>query len=117
MGGMAQPNQTTQIIAKNQWYTIWREIDEGVRLIVKYTDRFDASIYAMRVVEIRGDTIHIYVKWNISPERRGERHTAVRLQPETVAQWRDRLLSVSSINDFNNLMWDLDDVINQAKEL
>ncbi len=116
---MAQP-KTTQIIAKSQWYTIYREIDEdAVRLIAKYVDRFDASVYAMRVTEISRDgLLRMYAKWDV-PETKGERLiAAVRLQPETAAQWRSRMLSVETIKDFERLMWELDEayVINQAKE-
>jgi hypothetical protein len=108
MGDMAQ-NQT-EIIAKGPWYEIYREVGEDVvRLVVKYTDRYDASIYAVRVIELRGDdTLHMYARWNFT-ESKGERViTAVKLQPEVAALWRSRMLAVKSARDFESLLWELD---------
>jgi hypothetical protein len=67
-----QQNQTTQIIAKGSWYEIYREMDgDVVRLVAKYVDRFDASIYSIRIVEISSDTMRMYARWNFT-ESRGE---------------------------------------------
>ena len=108
---MAQTNQT-QIIAKSVWYEIYRELD-AIRLVVKYVDRYDASVYAVRVMEISGDVLRMYVRWDM-PERRGEKLiTAVKLQPEAAAQWRNRMLSVASVKDFERLIWELDETINR----
>ena len=111
------PNQTTQIIAKSPWYEIYRELDRGaVRLVAKYIDYYNTGINAMRVVEISGDVLRVYVKWN-TPERKEEEVKTVKLQPDAAAQWRNRMLSVAHIKDFKRLMWELNEaVITQAKE-
>jgi hypothetical protein len=82
--------------------------------VVKYVDRFDAGVYAMRVLEISGDALRVYVRWNM-PERREERLvTAVKLQPGDVERWRNRVLSVASVKDFERLMWKLDEAVIQG---
>jgi hypothetical protein len=118
MGYMAtQPNP--QIIAKGQWFEIHRELGEGsVKLIVKYFDRFDKNVYAERIFELgRDNTLQMRTKWNM-PETRGERIIAtVKLQPEEADQWRNRMLSVASVKEFERLMWELDEAyVIKAKE-
>jgi hypothetical protein len=121
MGGMAQTNQTqtnqtTQIIAKSRWYEIYRELDkDAIRLVAKYVDHHDASVYAMRVIEISGDMLRVYVRWNM-PERRGEKLIKVIKLPDAAARWRNQIMHIASIKDFERLIWELDDIITQAEE-
>lgn len=109
---MAQPNQTqnqtTQIIAKNRWYEIYREVGDTVRIITKYVDYYDAGVYAMRILEISGDAAKLYVKWNMPERKEAKLIKTVRL--DDAAQWRNRMLSVSSITEFERLIWELEEV-------
>jgi hypothetical protein len=105
-------NQTIQTTERSQWYEIRREISgDVVRLVVKYVDRIDASVYAMRVLEISGDALRVYVRWNM-PERRRERLIkAMKLQPEDAERWRNRVMSMASVKDFERLMWEIDEAV------
>lgn len=110
------PNQTTQIIAKSPWYEIYRELGEDTfRIIVRYVDYYDAGVNAMRILEMRGDVVRLYVKWN-TPERRGEIIKTVRLQPDDAARWRSQIMRIASIKDFERLIWELDEAVITHKE-
>jgi hypothetical protein len=96
------------VVAKGEAYEIYREQHgDVVRLIGKYVDSGNRDIYSMHIVELDRNTLRIYTKWNISPEWRGERLDAVRLDESSAAELRRRMLSINSAWDFRQLTWDL----------
>ena len=109
-----QPTQTTQI-AISPWFELSREVEpDTIRLIAKYVDRFDKTVYAMRIFELCGDALRMRAKWNM-PETKGERVLAT-VKLEDAEQWRHRMLSVETVKDFERLMWELDEIILKVKE-
>jgi len=100
----------TQIIEKNRWCEITRDVrPDTIRLTAKYTDAFNPSVYAVRVFELCGDVFRMHAKWHM-PETKGERTlAAVELQPEAAAELRGRIMSVSNVDEFKRLTWELDE--------
>jgi hypothetical protein len=100
----------TQIIEKSRWYEITREVGQNtIRLIAMYTDTFDPSIYAMRIFELRRGTLKMSAKWHMQ-ETKGERTlVTVELQPDAAEELRRRMLSVSNVDEFKRLVWELDE--------
>jgi hypothetical protein len=84
-GGGAQgagpaTGKAPRVVAKGVGYEICREQHgDVVRLIGKYFDSGNRDICSMHIVELDRNTLRIYTKWNLSPERRGERLEGLKL--------------------------------------
>ncbi len=97
-----------RIIAKGMGHVIYREQHgDTIRLIAKYVDSGNSDIYSMHIVELDKNTLRVYTRWSISPERRGERlDKSIRLEPDMAAELRRRMLEVNTAN-FTQFMREL----------
>jgi hypothetical protein len=96
-----------EAVARGAGYEVYRVYGDVVRLVVKYVDRDNSDIYTMRIIELDKNKLRIYTKWNLSPERRGERlDKVVKLSRSAAAELRQRMLSVSA-QDFAEFMREL----------
>jgi hypothetical protein len=101
--------EAPSIIAKGTGHVIYREQHgDTIRLIAKYVDSSNSNIYSIHIVELDKNTLRVYTRWNISPERRGERlDKSIRLEPDKAAELRRRMLEINTAMDFTQFMREL----------
>ena len=104
--GVAMASQAAQIqiIERGRGHLVYKEVGEdAVRLVAKYGE----EAYSMMVIEVRGNVLRAFKKWN-HPEEVEDLVIAVKLTPRTAAKLRNYMRNVNTAIEVASLWNELE---------
>ena len=100
----SQASCQIQIIERSRGYLVYKEVGEDtVRLVTRYGE----ETYSMTVIEMRGNVLRAFKKWDY-PEEVEDLVVAVKLKPRTAKKLRNYMYRINTATEIAVLWFELE---------